>query len=400
MSSFRVAEEESVATIKVIGVGGGGGNAINTMVLNRLAGVEFIVANTDMQALEKSRADVRMQLGPGIAKGMGAGADPEVGRESAQESYDELKSALQGADMVFVTAGLGGGTGTGAAPVIAKLSKESGALTVAVVTKPFYFEAKKRMRNAEAGWEKLKEYSDTIITVPNDRLLSLMNKNSTLVDMMQMVDQVLLQAVKGITDLINLSGHINVDFADLRTVMKEVGPAIMGSGAAVGENRASEAAKRAIDNQLLEDVGIDGARGVLVNISATEETLTLAEFMEASALIQDKAHEDANVIIGALFDEACGEELRVTVIATGIESIDEAETISQIEVVRTQAQQDASAQNGSRLVEEVPREEGKPVSIAKPNKIPSGLSTLPFPDFDDHEISDYDEPAYLRKKAN
>jgi len=401
MSSFRVAEEESVATIKVIGVGGGGGNAINTMVLNRLAGVEFIVANTDMQALEKSRADVRMQLGPGIAKGMGAGADPEVGRESAQESYDELKSVLQGADMVFVTAGLGGGTGTGAAPVIAKLSKESGALTVAVVTKPFYFEAKKRMRNAEAGWEKLKEYSDTIITVPNDRLLSLMNKNSTLVDMMQMVDQVLLQAVKGITDLINLSGHINVDFADLRTVMKEVGPAIMGSGAAVGENRASEAAKRAIDNQLLEDVGIDGARGVLVNISATEETLTLAEFMEASALIQEKAHEDANVIIGALFDEACGEELRVTVIATGIDSIDEAETISQIEVVRSQAQEDASAQaNAPRLVGEVHREDGKPVSIAKPNKVPSGLSTLPFPDFDDHEGSDYDEPAYLRKKAN
>jgi len=401
MSSFRVAEEESVATIKVIGVGGGGGNAINTMVLNRLAGVEFIVANTDMQALEKSRADIRMQLGPGIAKGMGAGADPEVGRESAQESYDELKSVLQGADMVFVTAGLGGGTGTGAAPVIAKLSKESGALTVAVVTKPFYFEAKRRMRNAEAGWEKLKEHSDTIITVPNDRLLSLMNKNSTLVDMMQMVDQVLLQAVKGITDLINLSGHINVDFADLRTVMKEVGPAIMGSGAAVGENRASEAAKRAIDNQLLEDVGIDGARGVLVNISATEETLTLAEFMEASALIQEKAHEDANVIIGALFDEACGEELRVTVIATGIDSIDDAETISQIEDVRSQAQQDASAEStGSRLVKDMSREEGKPVSIAKPNKKPSGLSTLPFPDFDDHEGSDYDEPAYLRKKAN
>ncbi len=397
--SFRVVEEESVATIKVIGVGGGGGNAINTMVLNRLAGVEFIVANTDMQALEKSRADVRLQLGPGIAKGMGAGADPEVGRESAQESYDELKSTLQGADMVFVTAGLGGGTGTGAAPVIAKLSKESGALTVAVVTKPFYFEAKKRMRNAEEGWEKLKEYADTIITVPNDRLLSLMNKNSTLVDMMQMVDNVLLQAVKGITDLINLSGHINVDFADLRTVMKEVGPAIMGTGSAEGENRASEAAKRAIDNQLLEDVGIDGARGVLVNISATEETLTLAEFMEASALIQEKAHEDANVIIGALFDEACGDELRVTVIATGIDSIDETETISQIEVVRSQAVRETPS-SGVRLAEELPREEGKPVSIAKPNKAPRGLSQLPFPDFGDHEGEDYDEPAYLRKKAN
>ncbi len=400
--SFRVAEEESVATIKVIGVGGGGGNAINSMVLNRLSGVEFIVANTDMQALEKSRADVRVQLGPGVAKGMGAGADPEVGRESAQESYDELKNVLKGADMVFVTAGLGGGTGTGAAPVIAKLSKESGALTVAVVTKPFYFEAKKRMRNAEAGWEKLKEYADTIITVPNDRLLSLMQKSSTLVDMMQMVDHVLLQAVKGITDLINLPGHINVDFADLRTVMKEVGPAIMGAGAAVGENRASEAAKRAIDNQLLEDVGIDGARGVLVNISATQNTLTLAEFMEASALIQEKAHEDANVIIGALFDEECGEELRVTVIATGIESIDETETISKIEVVRTQASSEprGHALGGPRQPDEAPRQDGKPARIAKPNKMPSGLSKLPSPVFDDHDLGDYDEPAYLRKKAN
>ena len=397
--AFRVAEEESVATIKVIGVGGGGGNAINTMVLNRLSGVEFIAANTDVQALEKSRADVRLQLGPGIAKGMGAGADPEVGREAAQESYDELKSALQGADMVFITAGLGGGTGTGAAPVIAKLSKESGALTVAVVTKPFYFEAKKRMRNAEAGWDELKEYADTIITVPNDRLLSLMQKNSTLVDMMQKVDHVLLQAVKGITDLINLPGHINVDFADLRTVMKEVGPAIMGTGAAVGENRAAEAAKRAIDNQLLEDVGIDGARGVLVNISATEDTLTLAEFMEASALIQEKAHDDANVIIGALFDESCGEELQVTVIATGIESIDEAETISQIELVKGKGVARPSSET-SALREEEPVREERPVRQAKPNKMPTGLSKLPFPVFDDHDLEDYDEPAYLRKKAN
>jgi len=398
--SFRVAEEESVATIKVIGVGGGGGNAINTMVLNRLSGVEFIVANTDVQALEKSRADVRLQLGPGIAKGMGAGADPEVGRESAQESYDELKSALQGADMVFITAGLGGGTGTGAAPVIAKLSKESGALTVAVVTKPFYFEAKKRMRNAEAGWDELKEYADTIITVPNDRLLSLMQKNSTLVDMMQKVDHVLLQAVKGITDLINLPGHINVDFADLRTVMKEVGPAIMGTGAAVGENRAAEAAKRAIDNQLLEDVGIDGARGVLVNISATEQTLTLAEFMEASALIQEKAHEDANVIIGALFDESCGEELQVTVIATGIDSIDEAETISQIELVKGKAAAKTPPNVAVVSDPEGAVRDEQPARVAKPNKMPSGLSKLPFPVFDDHDLEDYDEPAYLRKKAN
>ncbi len=399
--SFRVAEEETVAVIKVIGVGGGGGNAINTMVLNRLSGVEFIVANTDMQALEKSRADVRVQIGPGIAKGMGAGADPEMGRESAQESYDEIKNVLKGADMVFITAGLGGGTGTGAAPVIAKLSKESGALTVAVVTKPFYFESKTRMRNAEEGWEKLKEYADTIITVPNDRLLSLMNKNSTLVDMMQMVDNVLLQAVKGITDLINLPGHINVDFADLRTVMKEVGPAIMGTGAAVGENRAVEAAKRAIDNQLIEDVGIDGARGVLVNISATEESLTLTEFMEASALIQEKAHDDANVIIGALFDENCGEELQVTVIATGIESIEETETIATIGSVK--AQKTAEPIHGQvfpALLEEEGRQAKPSPSPAKPNKTPIGLSRLPNPVFDGHEGGDYDEPAYLRKKAN
>jgi cell division protein FtsZ len=391
-----MAEEESVAAIKVIGVGGGGGNAINTMVQNRLAGVEFIAANTDMQALEKSRADIRIQLGPGIAKGMGAGADPEVGKDSAQESYEDLQNALNGADMVFVTAGLGGGTGTGAAPVIAKLCKEAGALTVAVVTKPFYFEAKRRMRNAEAGWEKLKEHADTIITVPNDRLLGLMQKNSTLVEMMQMVDDVLLQAVKGITDLINLPGHINVDFADLKTVMKEVGPAIMGSGSAAGENRASEAAKRAIDNQLLEDVGIDGARGILINISATQ-SLTMGEFMEASALIQDKAHEDANIIIGALFDENMGEELRVTVIATGISSIEEPETISELDVVGRSKAAEGSPDRNSDEPPQV--KEKRAVSFAPPNPVPKGLSSMPTPIFDEHtEMDVWDEPAYIRKK--
>jgi cell division protein FtsZ len=396
---FRMAEEESVAAIKVIGVGGGGGNAINTMVENRLAGVEFIAANTDMQALEKSRADIRIQLGPTLAKGMGAGADPEMGKDSAQESYEDLQRALEGADMVFVTAGLGGGTGTGAAPVISKLCKEAGALTVSVVTKPFYFEAKRRMRNAEAGWEKLKKHSDTIITVPNDRLLSLMQKNSTLVDMMKMVDDVLLQAVKGITDLINLPGHINVDFADLKTVMKEVGPAIMGSGAAAGENRASEAAKRAIDNQLLEDVGIDGARGILINISATQ-SLTMGEFMEASALIQDKAHEDANIIIGALFDENMGDELRVTVIATGISSIEETETISELDVVgRPKGGDDAAP---LQVVEEpAPVKENRAVSFAQPNPVPKGLRPMPTPIFDDQtDMDEWDEPTYIRKKAN
>ncbi len=395
---FRIAEEEPVAHIKVIGVGGSGGNAINTMVEKRLNGVEFIAANTDMQALEKSRADVRLQLGPGITKGMGAGADPEKGRDAAQESYEEIRNSLSGADMVFITAGLGGGTGTGAAPVIAKLSKESGALTVAVVTKPFYFEAKTRMRNAENGWEELKKYADTIITVPNDRLLSMMQRNSTLIDMMQKVDEVLLQAVKGITDLINLPGHINVDFADLKTVMKEVGPAIMGSGSSSGENRSAEAAKRAIDNQLLEDVGIDGAMGILINISATQESLTMAEFMEASALIQEKAHEEANIIIGALFDETLGDELRVTVIATGITAIDDSDTISHINVARNR-NTDEQPKARKMLEEQETSPNTRSVSSAQPN--PQRRSPeMPPPVFDEREHENWDEPAYIRKKAN
>jgi len=393
-----MAEEESAAVIKVIGVGGSGGNAINTMVERRLHGVEFIAANTDMQALEKSRADVRLQLGPGITKGMGAGADPEKGRDAAQESYEEIRKVLKGADMVFITAGLGGGTGTGAAPVIAKLSKESGALTVAVVTKPFYFEARTRMRNAEKGWQELKKYADTIITVPNDRLLSLMQKNSTLVEMMQKVDNVLLQAVKGITDLINLPGHINVDFADLKTVMKEVGPAIMGSGAASGENRAAEAAKRAIDNQLLEDVGIDGALGILINISATEDSLTMAEFMEASALIQEKAHDDANIIIGALFDESLGDELRVTVIATGISAMEETETIAHIDVARNKSRIEQPSPSPAAR-EEDSAAKARTMSNAQPNTLPKS-PVLPTPVFDDREHENWDEPAYIRKKAN
>ncbi len=394
---FRMAEEESVANIKVIGIGGGGGNAINTMVENRLQGVEFIVANTDKQALEKSRADVRLQLGSSITKGMGAGADPEKGKDAAQESYEEIQAILKGADMTFITAGLGGGTGTGASPVIAKISKESGALTVAVVTKPFYFEAKKRMRNAEAGWNALKKHVDTIITIPNDRLLGLMQKNSTLINMLKMVDTVLLQAVKGITDLINLPGHINVDFADLKTIMEEVGPAIMGSGSAVGESRATEAAKRAIDNQLLEDIGIDGAKGILINISATEESLTMGEFMEASALIQDKAHDDANVIIGALFDETMDDELRVTVIATGVASMNEPETISHLDVTRSNGSEGGSSKGSASVSSET--SDSRTPHFAEPNTPPPSTS-MPKPIFDDYDPGDLDEPAYIRKKAN
>nr|WP_329955649.1 cell division protein FtsZ [Desulfomarina profundi] len=313
-----MAESEGVAVVKVIGVGGGGGNAINTMVTNRLQGVEFIAANTDKQALNQSKADICLQIGPGITKGLGAGADPETGGLAALESLEEIKDALKGSDMVFVTAGLGGGTGTGGAPVVAKASKELGALTVAVVTRPFSFEGKLRARNAEEGWQELQKYADTIITVPNDRLLSIMKKNSKLAEMLSMADTVLLEAVKGITDLINVPGLINADFADLRTVMREVGPAVMGSGRASGENRAIEAATRAIDNQLLEDFGIEGARGLLINISASEESFAMSEFMEASALIQEKVDDDARVVIGALYDDALGDELHVTVIATGV----------------------------------------------------------------------------------
>lgn len=406
---FRMAEREGVAVIKVIGVGGGGGNAINTMVSNKLQGVEFIVANTDLQALNQSRADTCLQIGPSITKGLGAGTDPEIGAQAAHESLEELKKVLKGSDMVFVAAGLGGGTGTGAAPVVAKVSKELGALTVAVVTKPFHFEGKARMRNAEAGWEELRKYADTIITVPNDRLLSLMQKNTRLADMLVMADLVLLQAVKGITDLINVPGMINADFADLRTVMREVGPAIMGAGSAVGENRATEAAKRAIDNQLLEDVGIDGARGLIINVSATQESLTLAEYMEVSALIQSKVDEDAKIVLGVLYDETLGDELHVTVIATGIGNVvKKNEPITLLEEAR-------------KTVKIINTQE-TPAAPAPANPRPTFVTPLlqsNFEGFDNLGVSsprkeaarnqkevrpwneDYLEtPTYLRKKAN
>ncbi len=429
---FRMAETESVAVVKVIGLGGGGGNAINTMVDNKLQGVDFIVANTDKQALDQSKADICIQLGPSITKGLGAGADPETGAQSAHESMEEVKECLHGSDMVFITAGLGGGTGTGAAPVVAKISKELGALTVAVVTKPFNFEGRQRQRNADAGWQELHKYADTIITVPNDRLLSLMQKTSKLSDMLSLADTVLLQAVKGITDLINVPGLINADFADLRTVMKEVGPAIMGSASAVGEGRAAEAAKRAIDNQLLEDVGIDGARGLLINISATEETFTMAEFMEASALIQEKVDEDAKVVIGALYDESLGDELQVTVIATGVGDVSTRErTIAQVGDLPHKQNYDAPVkhpkpvepvQTHNPLKPEGERQQQQPFKPAVANRAPKA-TVLPGSNFDafdnfgptrgnrslekeEHKPSerlneDYLEtPTYLRKKAN
>jgi cell division protein FtsZ len=404
---FRMAESEGVAVVKVIGVGGGGGNAINTMVINRLQGVEFIAANTDKQALNQSKADVCLQIGPSITKGLGAGADPETGNMSAMESVEEIREALRGSDMVFVTAGLGGGTGTGAAPVVAKISKELGALTVAVVTKPFSFEGKYRARNAEEGWQELQKYADTIITVPNDRLLSIMQKNSKLSDMLSMADNVLLQAVKGITDLINVPGLINADFADLRTVMKEVGPAVMGSGSATGENRATEAARKAIDNQLLEDFGIDGARGLLINISASEESFTMAEFMEASALIQEKVDDDAKVVIGALYDDALGDELHVTVIATGVGGmVDKKETINPVQdhmrrpapirEPETSMKGAPAAPNKQPRVTRLPGSNFDTLDNLGSSNIPEGKVKNSLNWNDDY----LETPTYLRKKAN
>jgi len=406
---FRIPESEGVAVVKVFGVGGGGGNAINTMVTNRLQGVEFIAANTDKQALNQSQADICLQIGPSITKGLGAGADPETGGMAAMESVEEIKEALKGSDMVFVTAGLGGGTGTGAAPVVAKISKELGALTVAVVTKPFSFEGKFRAKNAEEGWAELHKYADTIITVPNDRLLSIMQKNSKLSDMLSMADNVLLQAVKGITDLINVPGLINADFADLRTVMQEVGPAIMGSGVAVGEGRATEAARKAIDNQLLEDFGIDGARGLLINISASEESFTMSEFMEASALIQDKVDDDAKVVIGALYDDALGDELHVTVIATGVGNmIDEQDTINPVAdhmskpAAPPKKEKEAVVKGAPAPVNKNPRVPRLPGSKFDAldnlgaSNVPEGQASNSINWNDDY----LETPTYLRKKAN
>ncbi|OIO67343.1 MAG: cell division protein FtsZ [Zetaproteobacteria bacterium CG_4_9_14_3_um_filter_49_83] len=306
------------ANIKVIGVGGGGGNALNNMIAQNLAGVEFIVANTDAQAIEKSKATTRLHLGAEYTRGLGAGADPNIGREAAASEKDRIRELLQGADMAFITAGMGGGTGTGAAPVIAEVAREMDILTVAVVTKPFGFEGKRRMRQAEAGIEELRKHVDTLITIPNQKLIAAVGKNTALMDAFRKADDVLLQAVKGISDLIANSGYINVDFADVKSVMSENrGMAMMGSGSMRGENRAIEAAEQAISSPLLEDVDIHGARGILVNVTGSSD-MTLHEVTEAVSIIENMADEDANIIFGWVNDDSMGDEMRVTVVATGL----------------------------------------------------------------------------------
>jgi len=311
-----VEQNGNKAQIRIVGVGGAGGNAVNTMISSGLVGVDFIAANTDAQALRVNLAPTKIQLGGELTKGLGAGANPEIGRRSTLESEDELRSLLTGADMVFVTSGLGGGTGTGGAPVVARIAKEAGALTVGVVSKPFLFEGKKRMRQAEEGLRELKANVDTLISIPNQRLLAVASRSQPLIEAFRKADEVLLQAVRGISDLITVHGLINLDFADVRTIMSEMGMAIMGAAMASGENRAEEAARRAIASPLLEDISIRGARGVLINVTGGAD-LTLHEVNEAATLIQEEADDDANIIFGAVIDEALGDELRITVIATG-----------------------------------------------------------------------------------
>jgi cell division protein FtsZ len=313
-------EGRTGARIKVVGVGGGGSNAVNRMVQAGLDGVEFIVANTDLQALKLNSAPNKIQIGGKLTKGLGAGADPNVGRQAALEDTDKLIEALDGADMVFVTTGLGGGTGTGAAPVIASLASELGALTIAVVTKPFKFEGRKRQTQAERGLEELRDCVDTVITIPNERLLATIARTTSLNEAFVSADDVLRQAIQGISDLILVPGLINLDFADVKTIMAGMGIAIMGTGVADGENKAMDAANRAISSPLLEDASVKGARGVIINVTGGQD-LSLIEVSEASAIIQEAAHEDANIIFGAVVDPKMEGRVKITVIATGFDRV-------------------------------------------------------------------------------
>ncbi len=373
------------AKLRVVGIGGGGNNALNTMIEAGLAGVEFIAANTDLQALERSKARVQLQVGKNLTRGLGAGADPEVGRQAALEDRDKIKELLAGSDMVFITAGLGGGTGTGGAPVVAEVAKENGALTVAVVTKPFDFEGKRRMRQAEEGVEELKKVVDTLIVIPNTRLRSLAPKNARFTDMLKKADEVLLYAVKGISDLIMHPGFINLDFADVRTVMSEMGVALMGTGQAAGDDRAIQAAEKAINNQLLEDITIQGARGVLVNITASND-MSIDEVSEATTYIQEAAHEDANIFFGTVVDDAMGDELRVTVIATGIGTNREAPQLRSV-VGGTQLDLDPSAIDHMDIptFKRPERREGSgPFRRTRPPR----------------DTADLDVPTFLRRQAD
>lgn len=314
---FEESNEYSAA-LKVVGVGGGGTNAVNSMVRNQIMGVEFIVANTDIQSLESSSCTHKVQLGSDLTRGLGAGSSPEVGQRAAEESESEIRNMLDGADMVFITAGMGGGTGTGGAPTVSRIAREIGALTVGIVTKPFSFEGKRRMVQAEAGIRELKEAVDTLIVIPNQKLLSFVGKQTSFTSAFGVVDDVLKQAVCSISDLIIVPGLVNLDFADVKTIMGNMGKALMGSGIAAGENRAIEAAEKAISSPLLDEASVDGAQGILINVTGGED-MSLMEVNEAAMLIQKNAHDDAHIIFGSVIDNSMEGQMRVTVIATGFE---------------------------------------------------------------------------------
>jgi cell division protein FtsZ len=375
------------AKVKIIGIGGGGNNALNTMISYKLSGVEFVAANTDAQALMANQASIKLQLGATLTKGLGAGGNPEIGRKAALEDLEKIRDILKGADMVFITAGLGGGTGTGGGPVIAEAAREVGALTVAIVTKPFHFEGKKRMKQAEEGLANLKMTADALITIPNQRLLSISGKNMTLIEAFKKADEILYHAAKGISDIIVGHGIINLDFADVRTIMSETGMALMGTGIAAGENRSVEAAQRAISSPLLEDITIEGASGLLINITGGQN-MTLSEINEATTLIQKEAHEEANIIWGMVIDEAMNEEIRVTVIATGFGKAEE-KRVSRYKKV-------APISFSMRENRDIPTFMRK----VKVNERFDELKLVEPPEFSVEDEDRFDIPTFLRKQAD
>ena len=383
-------QPESFARIKVVGIGGGGCNAVNRMIDEGLSGIEFIAVNTDAQALQFSKAKVRVRIGEKSTRGLGAGGDPRIGRLAAEESAEELYEVLKGSDMVFVTAGLGGGTGTGGASIVAQIAKEIGALTIGVVTRPFTFEGTHRLKAAEEGATALKEHADTLIIIPNDRLLQIVDKRSGLQEAFKVADDVLRQGIQGISELITIPGLINLDFADVRTIMSEGGAALMAVGQASGEDRAAKAAEIAISNQLL-DVTIDGARGILFNVTSGE-SLKLFEVNQAAAIIKETAHPDVNLIFGAVIDESLGENLRVTVIATGFEgqSLSASSKKSERSLTKPESTQNTTPQQRPlpSMLDKDAESEGEEVrKNAESYEFPTRINT-----------DDLDVPAFLRKR--
>jgi cell division protein FtsZ len=378
---------ESFARIKVVGVGGGGCNAVNRMISEGMQGIEFISVNTDAQALMDSHSQTRVRIGEKITRGLGAGGDPEMGRKAAEESADELYEVLKGSDMVFVTAGLGGGTGTGAAPIVAQIAKELNALTIGVVTRPFTFEGNRRLQSAESGISRLKEHADTLIVIPNDRLLQIVEKRANLQDAFQVADEVLRQGIQGISELITVPGLINLDFADVRTIMSEGGAALMAVGKASGEDRARIAAELSISSQLL-DITIDGARGILFNVTGGN-SLTLFEVNQAAAIIKETAHPDVNLIFGAVIDPSMGEEIRITVIATGFD-----QTVRPSEKPLRRLMEDSRMGNQPYQIEHQEKQEVVGASLVNQPSVPTELSSRVY------NTADIEIPAFLRKRFN